>query len=173
MSRMARPEATGEVHAVARLCSAGVEAALALLSTAAGLARWNLGLWCTSEQGPGLLAGTSLLGGGRGLARVQVDAERGWVDYRVGDELPSLVPRIQARVQPGHELGHAPGTCMVTLMAWRTAEMDDARWQRLCAAHDVEIDMIRAALESAPGQGADVRSGAGETQDAGHTGAPS
>lgn len=170
MSRMVHSPQSGDVHAVARLCGASVQAALALLSTAAGLARWNLGLWHTSEQGPGLLAGVSLFGGGRGLARVQVDAERGWVDYQVGADEQALVARIQARVQPGPELGHAEGTCVVTLMAWRTAQMDDARWQRLCAAHEVEIEMIRAALESAPGRSADAAGGA---QDAGNTGAPS
>ena len=91
----------------------------------------------------------SLFGGGRGLARVVVDAARGWVDHRVGSDAQELVPRIQARVQPGAELDHAEGTCIVTLMAWRrrSAGMDDARWQRLCAAHEVEIEMIRAELE--------------------------
>jgi hypothetical protein len=41
------------------------------------------------------------------------------------------------------------------LMALRSAEMDDARWQRLCAAHEVEIDIIRAELERSPEGNAD------------------
>lgn len=147
MRRMSPPAAAEPVHAVARLCRADAGAALALLSTAAGLARWNLGLWHTQEEAPGLLGGRSLFGGGRGLARVQVDAHRGWVDYRVGADVQTLVPRIQARVQPGAELGHAADCCMVTLMAWRSAGMDDERWRRLCATHEVEIDLIRAELE--------------------------
>ena len=154
MVRMSEPRSASEVHAVARLCQARVEDALALLSTAAGLARWNLGLWQTREQAPGLLAGTSLFGGGRGVARVQLDAPRGWVDYRVGGDGQGLVPRIQARVQAGAELGHADGTCVVTLMAWRSADMDDARWQRLRSAHEVEIEIIRAELERPPADGA-------------------
>lgn len=143
------------VHAVARLCRARVDEALALLSTASGLARWNLGLWHTQDAADGLLSGTSLFGGGRGLARVDVDTARGWVDYRVGGDAHDLVPRIQARVQPGGELGYADGTCVVTLIAWRSADMDDARWQRLRTAHEVEIDMIRAELERAPEDSAD------------------
>lgn len=154
MGRMSQPQTLPEVHAVARLCRARVDDALALLSGAAGLARWNLGLWRTQEEAPGLLAGTSLFGGGRGVASVQVDVPRGWVDYRVGSDARNLVPRIQARVQPGSELGYADGTCVVTLMAWRSADMDDARWQRLGAAHAVEIDLIRAALENPPAAGA-------------------
>jgi len=127
-----------------------VDDAMALLSRAEGLACWNLGLWRTQEEAPGLLAGTSLFGGGRSVASVQVDVPRGWVDYRVGTDAHHLVPRIQARVQAGAELGYADGTCVVTLMAWRSADMDDARWHRLRAAHEVEIDMIRAELERPP-----------------------
>ena len=138
------------VHAVARLCRGCVPDALAVLSTAAGLARWNLGLWHTREVEPALLAGTSLFGGGQGLARVLVDAARGSVEYCVGASRESLQPRIQARVQPGPELGHAAGTCLVTLLAWRTAAMTDEQWQRLAAVHEVEIELIRAALEAPP-----------------------
>ena len=139
-----------DVHAVARLCHASVAEALALLSSAQGLARWNLGLWNTRELAPGLMGGTSLFGGASGLVRVQVDAARGWVDYAVGSQADALVPRILARVQPGVELGHGSDCCIVTLLAWRTADMDEGRWQRLRAAHEVEIDLIRAQLEEAP-----------------------
>jgi hypothetical protein len=125
-----------------------VQAALAMLSQAQGLAQWNLGLWHTREQAPGLLAGHSLFGGGAGLVRVQVDAEQGWVAYAVGADEAALQPRIQARVQPGPELGYAEGHCVVTLLAWRGADMDDARWQRLKAAHEVEIDLIRTQLQA-------------------------
>lgn len=151
MNRMSQPEAFADVHAVARLCRAPAQEAVALLSTAAGLARWNLGLWLTQEQAPGLLSGRSLFGGGHGLAQVQVDAAHGWVDYRVGSDAQHLVPRIQARVQPGAELGYAADHCVVTLMAWRSADMDDVRWRRLCSTHEVEIDIIRAELERAAG----------------------
>ena len=151
---MSTPETTCDVHAVARLCRARIDDALALLSTAAGLARWNLGLWHTQQQASGLLSGTSLFGGGTGYARLQVDPARGWVDYRVGADAQHLAPRIQARVQAGAELGHAENTCVVTLMAWRSSDMDDARWQRLCHTHTVEIDIIRAELERTPSAGA-------------------
>lgn len=148
MDPVASMQRMSEVHAVARLCRCSSAAALALLSQAKGLASWNLGLWHTQDVAPGLLAGRSLFGGGAGLARVQVDAASGWVSYAVGSSEAELQPRIQARVQPGPELGFAPGHCMVTLLAWRTAAMDDERWQRLQAAHEVEIDLIRSQLEA-------------------------
>lgn len=150
MNPMLQSDFAAEVHAVSRLCRAPAQEAMALLSTATGLARWNLGLWHTQEQSPGWLSGRSLFGGGRGLAQVQVDLARGCVDYRVGSDAQQLVPRIQARVQLGAELGYSDDSCVVTLMAWRSADMDDARWRRLCATHEVEIDMIRAELECVP-----------------------
>lgn len=149
MGVLARMRRMSEVHAVARLCRCSPAAALALLSEAEGLARWNLGLWHTRDAGPGLVTGRSLFGGGSGLARVQVNAQEGWVNYAVGASEAELVSRIQARVQSGPELGYAEGHCMVTLLAWRTAGMADDRWERLKAAHEVEIDLIRAALEGA------------------------
>jgi hypothetical protein len=144
--------AAAAVHATTRSCRASVAAALALLSTAEGMRRWCLGLWNTQQRSPGLLVGSSLLGRGLGMARVSVDAARGLVDYAVGGDEASLVPRIQARVQAGAELGYEAGSCLVTLLAWRTASMDDERWQSLVHAHEVEIDMIRAALEEEEGR---------------------
>ena len=135
-------------HAAARLCRTDAAAALRLLSTAPGLARWNLGLWDTQLLPSGLLAGRSLFGGGAGLARVHVDADLGVVKYEVGAKADGLQPRIEARVQPGAELGYAPGQCLVSLLAWRPMQMDDERWQRLVACHEVEIDLIRSCLEA-------------------------
>ena len=140
-----------DVHAVTRLCHASVQDALALLSQASGLACWNLGLWHTQDAPGGLLQGRSLFDGALGLAQVVVHAGHGLVEYRVGSTATALVPRIQARVQPGPELGFEPGHCLVTLLAWRSAGMSDERWQRLCAVHEVEIELIRAQLEAMPG----------------------
>jgi hypothetical protein len=136
------------VHATARLCRASSAEALALLSNADGVARWNLGLARTREVAPGLLTGESRFDGSNAWVRVRVDAVRGHVEYSVGAHPDALAPRIQARVQPGAELGHPAHTCVVTLLAWRTAEMDDARWSRLQATHEVEIELIRAQLET-------------------------
>jgi hypothetical protein len=153
LSRDEPSAAPCEVHAVTRLCRARVADAMALLGTAAGMARWCLGMWATRERGAALYEGRSLFGGGAAFALVQTDAERGWVRYAVGGDEYHLVPRIEARVQSGAELGHAEGTCIVTLLAWRTAQMNGERWRRLAATHEVEIDLIRAALEEANAAG--------------------
>ena len=137
------------VHATARLCMAAPERALKHLSQRAGMARWILGMWDCREAEPCLFSGQSLFDGGTGWVRVEVDAGRGLVDYLVGATPDTLVRRIAARVMPGPPLGHAAGTCVVTLEAWRTGDMSEERWLRLQHTHEAEIELIRAQLESA------------------------
>ncbi|MBL8381539.1 MAG: hypothetical protein JNM90_00575 [Burkholderiales bacterium] len=137
------------VHATARLCAATPAAALAHLSTQAGMARWVLGLWNCREVEPGLFEGASLFDGATGFVRVVADAARGQVDYLVGATRTTLVPRIQAGVIAGETLGHPAGTCVVTLTAWRTGDMSDERWARLMHTHETEIELIRAQLAAA------------------------
>ena len=63
------------VHATARLCACPVDVALAHLSTAAGLARWNLGLWNCRETEPGVFTGVSLFDGASGQTYIVDEAE--------------------------------------------------------------------------------------------------
>jgi hypothetical protein len=37
-------------------------------------------------------------------------------------------------------------SCLVSLVAWRVASMDQARWERLIACHEVEVLLIQALL---------------------------
>jgi hypothetical protein len=38
-------------------------------------------------------------------------------------------------------------TCVVTLMAWRSAFMDDLRWKQLCVSHESQMFIIKARIE--------------------------
>lgn len=138
------------VHATARLCVASVAQAVEHLSTAPGMAQWNLGLWNCREVEPGLFTGESLFDGATGFARVQVDADRGLIDYRVGTSPAGLKPRIRASVVAGEMLEHPPGTSVVTLETWRTAGMSDERWTSLMQVHETEIALIQAQLGALP-----------------------
>jgi hypothetical protein len=51
--------------------------------------------------------------------------------------------RISARIIAGPNAGLSAGQCLVMLMAWRPAGMEDSRWHRLCASHEAEILLIR------------------------------
>ena len=69
------------------------------------------------------------------------------VDFEVGTDPGRLVRRISARVLPADDLGGEPGSSLVVLTALREASMDDARWQRLVAAHEAEILLLRHRIE--------------------------
>ena len=134
------------MHAAARLCRTSVGQALSHLSTAQGMSRWSLGLWNCREQEAGLFTGESLFDGTQGWVRAKTVPGSGIVDYHVGAAPDQLLPRIQAQVIDGPVLGHAAGTCVVTLLAWRPAGMSDERWHRLVVSHEAEIELIQAQL---------------------------
>jgi len=142
------------IHATARVCKAGVQAALHHLSSADGMSRWNLGMFDTTQRPDGLLTGVSLFDGRRAYARADIDSAKGLVTYRIGADPAVLLPRIQAQVLEGAALGYEAGQIMVCLQTWRLEDMDDARWQRLTATHETEIDLIKAQLERDTANGA-------------------
>ncbi len=135
-------------HATARLCQSTVTRAMAHLTTAGGMARWNLGMADCREAQPGLFTGTSRFDGATAWVRVSPVAGLTAVDYHVGASPEHLLPRIHARVVDGGQLGHGAGSCVVTLLAWRPADMSDDRWARLMATHETEIELIRAQLNA-------------------------
>lgn len=112
------------------------------------LGRWSLGCFDTvATDTPGIYAGRSLYDGGQGWFKIVNDRQSLWIEYHVGTP-DNLVARIAAKVIPGPVLGHDATISVFSLMAWRTTAMDEARWARLCAAHEAEIDLIKAQIES-------------------------
>jgi hypothetical protein len=95
---------------------------------------------------PGVFTGHSLFDGAQGWFAIDAHPELLLIDYRVGPK-DALRRRISARIVPGAVLGLAENHCLVTLLAWRTSDMGDERWQRLCATHEAEIWLIKAQIE--------------------------
>ena len=120
--------------------------AYSFLADGLAVGRWALGSFQARRVGPNLFLGRSLFDGAEVLYRPVGDRARLIVDYHVGADPRALVPRVMARVVPGEVTGRAPGSCVVTLVAWRDAAMTDARWERLVACHEVEIRLIQAQL---------------------------
>lgn len=136
-------------HAASILCAVSPLRALEFLGDGKALGRWALGSMQTQEVLPGLFRGTSMFDGSSSLIRPVTDTRLMQVDYLVGDDPQRLSPRIVARVVPHGPTPDAP-SCIVSLIAWRSAAMDDGRWARLVACHDAEVHLIRAHLEQAP-----------------------
>ncbi|MBW1998968.1 MAG: hypothetical protein JRJ29_13520 [Deltaproteobacteria bacterium] len=124
------------------------ERAFQYLADPEKLGMWALGCFDTRPADEkGLFKGRSLFDGSETFVRIEAEERRLLIDYHVGDR-ERQVPRIFTRVVPGPDYGADPGHCLVVMTAWRTKDMSEARWRRLCASHDAEILMIQTQLES-------------------------
>src|SRR5579871_5710079 len=108
---------------------------------------WTLGSWQRRQVGENLFHGVSLFDGRDVYVRISADPSLLVVDYEVGPSPDRLLRVNAARVVAGELIGRDPGSCVVTLMKWRTPSQDDEQWQRLCATFDTEIHMIKGRLE--------------------------
>ena len=83
------------------------------------------------------------------LIRVSLEEEMKIIHFHLGNSKDSLVPRIMIRILPHPFSGKKTGSgSLISMIAWRTEEMDEERWRALKAAHEYEILQIKAMLES-------------------------
>jgi hypothetical protein len=78
---------------------------------------------------------------------ISADPEALLIDYFVGPAPERLLRVNSVRVVPGPLIGRPEGTCVVSLMKWRTPAQDDGTWRRACITFDTEIHMIKGRLE--------------------------
>ncbi|MGE0148706.1 MAG: hypothetical protein AB7R87_15140 [Parvibaculaceae bacterium] len=112
------------------------------------LHRWSFGTWKTEIRPDGLVRGASLFDGASILVRIDKNAARLGIDYHLGSEPGTLVPRIQLRMVPGSHVGLGDDRSVLTFIAWRSETMDDERWRRLTAAHEMEAVLVKSLIES-------------------------
>jgi uncharacterized protein YndB with AHSA1/START domain len=140
-----------ESHVVSIQVGKPAAEVFAFMADPTKLSRWSFGTWETEISADGLVLGTSLFDGAKTYLRIDPDEERLSIDYRLGSKPDTLVPRINVRVVPGANLGHGENISILTFIAWRAAQMDEARWRRLTAAHELEVVLIKNLLESGRG----------------------
>lgn len=109
---------------------------------------WSFGTWKIEVQPDGLVCGQSLQTGDQIWVRIVADTETGLIDYCLGGSPDALAPRIFARIVSGDVTDHGSGYSTLTLTAVRTADMDDARWDRMVRAHAFEVDVVKALIET-------------------------
>lgn len=134
-------------HCVTAQCEVAAEVALDFLADGIAVGRWALGCFNTLANGNGVVRGVSLFDGQPLLAKPIADRMRMLVEYHVGSDAATLVPRIIAKVVPGPIVGRRADQCLVSLLAWRDASMSDERWARLKATHEAEIWLVKSLLE--------------------------
>ena len=133
---------------VTALVAADAQVAFRFLADPLALGGWSLGCMGTQPDGrDGLYRGRSLFDGAVGWFEIEPHPGLLVIDYLVGTQ-ELRKKRISARVIPASECDLPEGECYVSLIAWRPASMTEPRWQRLCAAHEAEIWLIKAQIES-------------------------
>jgi hypothetical protein len=138
---------SGLFHAASAEVSVSAEAAFAYLADGLKQSEWALGSWGREHVGEGLYRGVSLFDGGETYVRLHPDPGAMLVDYEVGPAPERMLRVNSARVVPGPAVGRPEGSCVVTLMKWRTPAQGDEEWRRACVTFDVEISMIKGRLE--------------------------
>jgi len=134
-------------HCASVECRVSAQRALAFLADGIQLGHWALGCWQTEPVGAGVVRGHSLFDDQPGYVRPVMDEARLTVVYHVGGTPDALSPRISAVVEPISATDGAGASCRISLLATRTADMDDARWLRLMHCHEVEVLLIQGRLE--------------------------
>ena len=134
-------------HCATAVCDATAELAFAFLADPSRLGSWALGCWDAQPAGEQTVRGVSLFDASTAYVRADPEPTRLLVDFAVGAGPDELVHRISARVIPGPVLGLEASRSLVTLLAWRPADMPDDRWSRLVASHEAEILLLCARIE--------------------------
>ena len=140
------------VDGLAHICSTRVACsatdAMAYLRAPENLAAWAVGMGEVTLHADGAIEG-AFPGTNQPIwARIDADDERSIICFHLGGDSNSLVPRIVVRVVPGEDLEESARSCVVSLIAWRLASMDDARWQGLKSGHESEILEIKRLIEA-------------------------
>jgi len=118
------------------------------MSDPARLDLWSFGTWQTEIAADGLVRGTSLFNGGEIFLRIVAHRETGLVDYLLGKQPDRLVRRIFAHILPASDSGGAADAADLLLVALRSQDMDDTRWENLKALHAVEVRLIKQLIET-------------------------
>ena len=132
--------------ATARL-AVPARAAFDFLADPIRLGRWSLGCMdAEPTDAPELYMGRSLFDESPTWFHIEAEPASWRIVYHVGTRA-SRRPRIAAQIVPAEVCDLPSGVCYASLIAWRTADMDDERWHRLCVTHETEILLIRSQCE--------------------------
>lgn len=114
---------------------------------------WTFGSWDRRQVGDNLFVGTSMFDNKDTYIKIDADPERFLIYYHIGSDPDSLKARNMVRVVPGSEIGGEANRCLVSLIAWRSSFMSDARWKQLCVSHETQMFIIKTRIEAAHQKG--------------------
>lgn len=134
------------------------EEAFNYLSDGLRQGEWTFGSWNRRQIDENLFVGTSMFDGKETYIRIDTDPARFLIYYHLGSDPDNLAARNMIRVVPGKVVQAEGKKCIVTLLAWRSAFMDDLRWKQLCVSHESQMFIIKSRIEAVE-KGSDTISG--------------
>ena len=135
-------------HAVTIEVTVDANQAFELMSDPLQLGKWALGCMNSEKTADeDVYTGVSIFNGEKSLYNISSNRELLLIDYLLGRS-GAFKPRISARIVAADTYGAEKGHCLVTLLAWRDAAMDDERWRQLCVCHETEALLVKSLLEN-------------------------
>ncbi len=141
---------TGDVSCHSSTCEVAAATSYAFEYLSDGVAQgdWTLGSMERRKIGENLYSGTSIFNQVELFVRIDADPERLMIFYHVGTDVSQLQPRNVIRIVPGSVIGKTDELCLVTLLSWRDANVDDDRWKLTCVSHETEMFIIKNRIET-------------------------
>ncbi|MFQ5661504.1 MAG: hypothetical protein ACE5GZ_13870 [Gammaproteobacteria bacterium] len=128
--------------------AAPAEEAFAYMSDGMKQGEWTFGSWNRKQVGENMFIGTSMFDNKDTYIKIDADPVRFIICYHIGPDPEHLQARNMVRVVSGPDIGQDPGLCLVTLLAWRSSFMNDARWKQLCVSHETQMFIIKSRIEA-------------------------
>jgi hypothetical protein len=144
-----KPADDGHAHITSTRVERSAAAAIAFLKDPSTLALWALTRGDVEILAPDLVKGVATGDGSDVFVRIQNPPQSNAIYYRVGSDPDQLAPRIMIQVMAGPHIDIPETSCVVSMLAWRSANWDDVRWAALVEAHEAEIHQIKDLIEAA------------------------
>ena len=141
------PAYDGHAHITSARVERPAASAIAFLTNPDNLATWALTKGKVEILGPDMVKGIATGDGSDVFVRIHNPENSNAVYYHVGGTPDQLAPRIMVQVMAGPHIDAHDNCCVVSMLAWRSTDWDDARWQALIDAHEIEIDQLKDLIE--------------------------
>jgi hypothetical protein len=143
----AKPADDGHAHITSARVERSATDAIGFLTDPKNLKLWALTKGDVEILGSDLVKGIATGDGSDVYVRIHNPENSNAVYYHVGGTPDQLAPRIMVQVMAGPHIDAHDNCCVVSMLAWRSTDWDDARWQALIDAHEIEIDQLKDLIE--------------------------
>tara|TARA_B100000579_G_scaffold110077_1_gene87867 strand:+ start:842 stop:1240 length:399 start_codon:yes stop_codon:yes gene_type:complete len=112
------------------------------MSTIEKINLWSMGIHWDMNTKDNIVKGVSNYDQSVSYLKIVKNNNIKKIDYWIGKEIQNLTPRIYARITPTDDKNK--NTLMV--VAFRTDDMDNERWNQLKELHQLELNKIKELL---------------------------